>query len=94
MCQQYRLNYVEQEESYTSKSSFFDQDPLPVFDGKKYQGTFTGRRICRGLYKSEDGTVINADVNGALNILRKTNLLELDIELLQSKCRVVRIRLI
>ena len=97
LCQRYGLNYVEQEESYTSKSSFFDQDPIPVFDGKKYHGTFSGRRICRGLYQTGDGTIINADVNGALNILRKTNLLELDIRLLQSKCRVdrpLRIRLI
>lgn len=97
LCQRYGLNYVEQEESYTSKSSLFDRDPLPVFDGKKYQGTFSGRRICRGLYQTGDGTIINADVNGALNILRKTNLLELNVGLLQSKCRVdrpLRIRLI
>lgn len=37
------------------------------------QGVFSGRRIYRGLYKAADGTTINADVNGAANILRKVS---------------------
>ena len=61
------------EESYTSKSSFLDLDILPKFSDKsstKY--TFSGSRITRGLYKTKN-IVINADVNGAYNILRKVD---------------------
>ena len=38
-------------------------------DDKKY--TFSGKRIHRGLYRSKNGTLLNADINGASNILRK-----------------------
>jgi transposase len=41
-------------------------------NAKKKQ-TFSGKRIKRGLYKSNDGTLLNADANGAYNILRKTD---------------------
>ena len=53
------------EESYTSKCSFLDNEEICKHDGYK------GKRIKRGLYKSSDGRLINADVNGALNILKK-----------------------
>ena len=67
------MNYIEQEESYTSKASFLDMDELPIFDAEKpYNGSFSGKRIKRGLYKSKSGRLINADVNGAANILRKS----------------------
>jgi putative transposase len=57
------------EEAYTSQASFMDQDPLPRYEkGKTWQ--FSGQRIKRGLYKYVKG-LINADVNGAANILRK-----------------------
>lgn len=73
LCSQYGMNYVEQEESYTSKASFLDLDNIPVYNGDNpYTGTFSGRRIRRGLYRSSNGTLINADVNGAANILRKS----------------------
>jgi len=55
-------------EEYTSKSSFIDNDILPNKFGN-YK--FSGERIKRGLYKSKDGVLINADVNGSFNILRK-----------------------
>jgi putative transposase len=63
-----------QEESYTSKASFLDLDPIPTYkpnDDTKY--TFSGKRIGRGnrLYRTKDGKVICADVNGSYNILRK-----------------------
>ncbi len=51
-------------ESYTSVASFIDQDPFNHQD-------FSGRRIKRGLYRSKDGTLINADLNASLNIIRK-----------------------
>lgn len=72
LCWKYEIEYIEQEESYTSKSSFFDKDVLPKYKPKQpYTGVFLGKRIKRGLYQSKDGTILNADVNGAANILRK-----------------------
>ncbi len=59
------------EESYTSKASFLDADPLPVFDPVQPTPIFSGKRVKRGLYQAADGTPINADVNGAYNIMRK-----------------------
>ena len=63
----------EQEESYTSKASYLDNDDIPVYkenDGTHY--IFSGKRIKRGIYKSKQGKIINADLNGALNILKKS----------------------
>ena len=66
------IEIIQQEESYTSKASFLDQDDLPIYDEKNTtQYQFSGKRIYRGLYKSKNGTLMNADVNGASNILRK-----------------------
>lgn len=61
------------EESYTSKASFLDNDPLPKYDMEKGDKSynFSGKRISRGQYRSADGTVINADLNGSGNIIRK-----------------------
>lgn len=61
-----------QEESYTSKSSFLDNDRLPVYGEVDEKPKFSGRRFTRGQYRSSKGTVVHADVNGALNILRKS----------------------
>ncbi len=73
LCERYNIQYLEVEESYTSKSSFLDLDPLPEYKAEQpYTGNFSGKRIKRGLYRSSDGTLINADVNGACNILRKS----------------------
>ena len=70
-CQLLGIEVVEQEESYTSKASFIDYDPIPIWknNGKKYK--FSGVREKRGLYKTKYGKVINADVNGSYNILVK-----------------------
>ena len=73
LCERYGMNYIEQEESYTSKASFLDLDFLPIYDADNPQEyAFSGKRIKRGLYKSKSGRLINADVNGAANILRKS----------------------
>ena len=69
LCEEAGIEVVEQEESYTSKSSFLDSDPIPTYPNKT-NNSFSGERICRGLYKSKNKT-INADVNGSLNILKK-----------------------
>jgi IS605 OrfB family transposase len=73
LCTRYGMKYIEQEESYTSKASFLDLDEIPTYDAESpYTGTFNGKRIKRGLYRSKSGRLINADVNGAANILRKS----------------------
>ncbi len=60
------------EESYTSKASFLDRDPLPVRKpNDETKHAFSGKRLKRGLYQASDGRLINADINGALNIIRK-----------------------
>jgi putative transposase len=59
------------EESYTSKASVLDADPLPVYDAARPAPAFSGRRVKRGLYRAADGRHINADVNGAYNIICK-----------------------
>ena len=80
LCKLYSLRFVEQEESYTSKSSFFDMDILPKFEEDKPQTySFLGKRIKRGLYQTSKGYILNADVNGALNILRKSNVVDLEV---------------
>lgn len=73
LCERYGIEYIEQEESYTSKASFLDLDDIPTFnpnDETKY--SFSGKRVKRGLYQSKNNIKINADVNGALNIMRKS----------------------
>jgi putative transposase len=64
------INVYIVSEEYTSKASFLDLDILPDSFGEYI---FSGKRIKRGLYKSNNGTLINADVNGSYNILRKCN---------------------
>lgn len=69
-CQLRGITVVAQEESYTSKASFLDNDDIPVY-GEVETPKFSGRRIMRGLYRTSNGRLINADVNGSYNILRK-----------------------
>ncbi len=59
------------EESYTSKASLLDLDPLPVRNESGEKHTFSGKRVKRGLYRASDGRKLNADINGAGNIIRK-----------------------
>lgn len=79
LCELNGIAFVKQEESYTSKASFWDKDTIPVYNSDNPQVyAFSGKRVHRGLYKRADGKVFNADVNGALNILRKSNVVSLD----------------
>jgi len=66
------IKVILQEESYTSKASFLDLDPMPVYgeEGEE-KPVFSGRRVNRGIYKSKSGITLNADVNGSYNIMRK-----------------------
>ena len=79
LCQQYGIRYVEQEESYPSQASFLDSDPMPIWNGSHQTVAFSGKRVKRGLYRTADGHPVNADTNGAANILRKSNH-RLDVE--------------
>ncbi|WP_411470005.1 RNA-guided endonuclease TnpB family protein [Bacillus thuringiensis] len=73
------IQFFKQEESYTSKASFLDKDPVPVWSkDDRTQYRFSGKRITRGLYQSKAGTCIHADINGALNTLQKSQVVELD----------------
>ena len=78
LCELHSIKYVEQEESYTSKASFWDNDIIPKYnDSNQKEYTFSGKRIHRGMYKTSAGHMLNADVNGALNILRKSSVVSL-----------------
>ena len=95
LCRLNGIVFVKQEESYTSKSSFWDQDDIPVYNAdnpREYQ--FSGKRVHRGQYKTASGKTINADVNGALNIMRKSSVV--DVSILYGRGEVdtpVRIRI-
>ena len=80
LCKLYGIEFKLQEESYTSKASFFDGDEIPIYDKENLQEyIFSGKRIKRGLYQTSTGKLINADCNGALNILRKSKVVDLSI---------------
>ena len=80
LCKRYNINYILQEESYTSKASFFDNDELPIYNADNPQTyKFSGKRIKRGLYQTKKGYLFNADCNGALNILRKSKAVDLTV---------------
>ena len=79
LCELNGINFIEQEESYTSKASFWDKDEIPVFSSdSKVNYDFSGKRVHRGLYRSKNGILLNADLNGSLNILRKSNVVSLE----------------
>lgn len=55
-------------------------DIIPEYKkGKNVEYSFSGKRIKRGLYKTLKGKVLNADVNGALNILKKSKVVDLEV---------------
>lgn len=71
-CKKKGIEVIMREESYTSKASFIDDDFIPKFDQKnKKEYEFSGKRIKRGIYKTSNGKKINADINGAYNIMAK-----------------------
>ena len=65
------IRVIEQEESYTSKADITAMDPMPVYGREDGKAVFSGRRKKRGLYACSAGYAVNADCNGAANILRK-----------------------
>jgi putative transposase len=71
LCEEHGIRFVETEESYSSKASFVDFDELPTFGEKPEGWQASGKRVKRGLYRTLQGWLINADCNGAANIGRK-----------------------
>ncbi|MBR6516912.1 MAG: transposase [Bacilli bacterium] len=71
-CLLHGIEYIPQEESYTSKSSAIDNDFIPTYGEPNAESTtFSGKRLHRGLYRSSEGFCLNADINGSINIFRK-----------------------
>ena len=80
LCEKNGIQFVQTEESYTSKASFVDADEIPVYGEKPMEWKPSGRRIKRGLYRAGNEWRINADCNGAANIIRKVaTMLGLDL---------------
>jgi IS605 OrfB family transposase len=71
-CQEYGLRYLEIQESHTSKCSAIDNEEI------KHHDEYVGKRVKRGLFKSKDGILINSDVNGAINIARKSKVTSME----------------
>ena len=70
-CDMVGIDVIITEEAYTSKASSIDADQLFMFGEKPDDYNFSGKRVYRGLYVSGDGIHMNADMNGAINIMRK-----------------------
>ena len=82
-CKLEGINVILTEESYTSKCSFLDSESIEKHDN------YLGKRIKRGLFKSAKGKLINADLNGSLNILKKVvGEFEYPIEVCSAPLRV------
>ena len=81
-CSLVGINVIVTEESYTSKCSFIDNEEI------KKKEVYDGKRTKRGLYKSKDGRLINADINGSYNIMRKgLKKASLDDKVTYPECR-------
>ena len=74
LCPEYGIKLTITEEAYTSKASFLDGDSLPKHGEKPVSWKASGSRVKRGMYKSHDGHIINADCNAAGNIMRKVTI--------------------
>jgi putative transposase len=79
------IEVVVQEESYTSKCSFLDNESVEKHD------SYMGKRVKRGLFMSSNGTLINADVNGAYNILKKHLGIEINTLDLVQVCSIPKV---
>jgi len=83
----YGFRVVQNEEANTSAGSYLDGDSLPAHGCKPDGWKASGKRIKRGLYRSGDGWLVNADLNGAANILRKVaGNLGIDLSRLGRRC--------
>ena len=67
------INFMTVEESYTSKTSFLDEEKLHSYKHNKAATdyVFFGKRFIRSLFRTKNGYVIHADINASFNIIRK-----------------------
>ncbi len=72
-CQLAGIKVILQKESYTGVSNFLNLDILPEYGKETEKPKFTGKRIKRALYKTEQGFFVQADVIGSYKILRKAS---------------------
>jgi putative transposase len=94
LCELHGIRFVETEEAYTSKASYLDGDSLPKFGEKPDGWKASGKRVQRGLYQSADGSRVNADLNGAANILKKVaSKLGIDLNQLGRRCLTTAARM-
>lgn len=96
LCSKHGIKFEVTEESYTSKASYLDGDTLPKYGEKPDGWKASGKRVKRGLYRSKKGSIVNADLNGAANILSKVvGKLGIDLNRLgrRSLATVARVRL-
>ncbi len=90
LCEVYGIRYVETEEANTSCASFLDGDSLPEHGFKPDGWKASGKRIKRGLYRTKNGSLINADLNGAANIMNKVaRNLGIDLSRLGRRCLTI-----
>ena len=87
-CKIYGIDFIKQEESYTSKSDFLADDILPKFINADHieSYSFKGERISRGQYKSSTNIILNADIHAALNIQKKIDL----VDIIKLRCGRIR----
>jgi len=80
------IAFLETEEAYSSQADFLAMDPIPEYKKGKKGPMMSGKRIKRGMYRHKDGSISNADINGAANIMRKVfpNVTEWDRGLVDS----------
>lgn len=71
LCPEYGIVLTITEEANTSIASSLDGDTLPKHGEKPATWKASGKRTKRGLYRTSQGWLINADCNGAFNIMRK-----------------------
>ena len=71
LCEQHGVKFVETEEANTSAASFLDGDSLPKHGEKPVLWKSSGKRVKRGLFRTAQNQYVNADANGAANIIRK-----------------------
>jgi putative transposase len=94
LCLTHGIDFQQTEEAYTSKSSFLDGDSLPVHGAKPEGWKASGKRVLRGLYRTAEGWKVNADLNGAANILAKVaSNLGLDLGRVGRQCLTTAIRI-
>lgn len=94
LCALHGIRFVVTEEAYTSKASFLDGDSLPEYGHKPQGWKASGKRVLRGLFLAADKFLVNADLNGAANILRKVaGKLGIDLSRLGRRCLTTATRI-